>query len=437
MKGRRFLAVVGFNLLFFLVLLELTGLVDYYLKTGNLYYLSRPRAEPALEAPGFGRQADAFRLHPYFGFVTAPSVQAAAERAKRGIMVNNYGFISPYDYPYRHRSEGELVVGLFGGSVAAKLESFERDRGILAERLAAAVGRDPSDVTVLNFAQGGFKQPQQLLIYSYFRSLGQRLDVVVNIDGFNEVALSAGNVDAGVAVDMPSMAHLSSLQQVVGTVFPDHAETSYLEAMLAVREPYRQYSSMHRRTYSRDAWELTFAAGFFLDRKLTKWYRKRFRNRLFALQELGSSRNQDSWLYLNPFPSSGPSADGLAAVVELWANASSIMHSMQSRSGGVYYHFVQPNQYHPTKRAYGARERAVAFDSRSPYAEPIQRGYPRLRRELARLQSSGVPAGDLTELFDDLQAEAYVDNCCHYTDAGQEALAVAIAVAVSTALAAR
>ncbi len=427
MKPRRRLAVVGFNLLLFFALLELAGLVDHFTKTGRLYYASRPRAEPLPDVPEIGHQTDAHRLHPYFGFVVAPS------RLVGGTLTNNYGFYSRHDYPYQPRSPDELVVGLFGGSVAAKLELFERERGLLRERLADVFGRDRSDVTVLSFAQGAFKQPQQLLIYTYFRSLGQRFDVVINIDGFNEIAMAAGNVRTGAAVDMPSMSHLASLQHLAGTIFPDHAETGYLEAMLCVRESYGKYSSMHNRTWSRDAWELRFAAGFFLDRKMTKIYRTRYRTDLLAYQELRASRSDESWLYVNPLLSSGSeAADGLAAAVDLWAQASSMMHAMQSRAGGSYFHVVQPNQYHPTQRDYGARERSVAFDEQSPYADPIRQGYPRLRQEFVRLKASGVPAHDLSELFDDLEAEAYSDNCCHYTDAGQEALATAIADGVSS-----
>ncbi len=439
LRKRRLLAVVGFNLLVFFALLELTGLVDYFAKTGELYYISRSQAELMPELHRFDRHAEAFRLHPYFGFVVAPSALAAEDRAERGIAHNNHGFGSPHNYPYQPRSERQLVVGFFGGSVAAKLERFERGREIIGKRIAATFGRSSSEVTILSFAQGGFKQPQQLLIYDYFRALGQRLDVVVNIDGFNEIALSARNVRAGVAIDMPSMDHLSALRQLAGGVFLDQAESGYLEAMLSVRESYRKYSRTHVRTSSRDAWELSFASGFFVDRKMTKLHRNRFRSDLLAYQELNASRDEASWLYLNPRPASAadPSADGLTATVELWAQASSMMHSMQSRNGGAYLHFVQPNQYHPTQRLYGQRERAVAIDEQSPYAEPIRRGYPRLREEIVRLKATGVPVYDLSELFDDLEEEAYVDNCCHYTDAGQEALAKAIAEVVSSTLPAR
>jgi len=45
----------------------------------------------------------------------------------------------------------------------------------------------------LCFSHEGYKQPQQLLVLSYFLSIGQPFDMVMNIDGFNEVALGGIN----------------------------------------------------------------------------------------------------------------------------------------------------------------------------------------------------------------------------------------------------
>ena len=45
-------------------------------------------------------------------------------------------------------------------------------------------------VRVHSLALGGFKQPQMLAALAYLMALGQRFDVVVELDGFNDVALS-------------------------------------------------------------------------------------------------------------------------------------------------------------------------------------------------------------------------------------------------------
>ena len=48
-------------------------------------------------------------------------------------------------------------------------------------------------------AHGGWKQPQQLLALSWILALGGELDVLINVDGFNEVALDGvENAERGV-----------------------------------------------------------------------------------------------------------------------------------------------------------------------------------------------------------------------------------------------
>jgi hypothetical protein len=56
----------------------------------------------------------------------------------------------------------------------------------------------------------GWKQPQQPLALSYFLSLGAKYDVVMNLDGFNELALPfLNNLRAGVYPFFPRLWNLS------------------------------------------------------------------------------------------------------------------------------------------------------------------------------------------------------------------------------------
>ena len=73
----------------------------------------------------------------------------------------------------------------------------------------------------------GYKQPQQLLVLSYFLSIGQTFDLVVNIDGFNEVALSSLNHQRGLDISMPSAMHLDPLVNLVNqaTLTPEKLQS--------------------------------------------------------------------------------------------------------------------------------------------------------------------------------------------------------------------
>ena len=78
-------------------------------------------------------------------------------------------------------------VVITGSSVATDL--YLRSAAVLRTELrkSPAAGRPRSQILCL--ALGGMKQPQQLLALEYFLSLGASFDVVINLDGFNEIAL--------------------------------------------------------------------------------------------------------------------------------------------------------------------------------------------------------------------------------------------------------
>jgi hypothetical protein len=414
----RALRVVAVNLAFMLALAELVALAGYFYRTGELYYLAPPsgRSVP-LDLQGDVGQ---YRLHPYFGFVNRPSAPA--------LNTNNYGFVSGHDYPYERRRPEEYVVGLFGGSVAAALARFEAEHGVLAPLLAETLGRLPSgrprEVTVLNFAHAGYKQPQQLLVYDYFRALGLELDLVVNVDGFNEIALAGRNVDSGVAAEMPSFDHLGALADVAGRM----SGLDSLERMLAARVEWRKFARTFNRAWSGDGWELRLASGFLADFLVYKYHLRRYRaavGRAAVGEHEAAERDGESWLALAAPPGRG--ASELERAVAVWARASELLGRAQEDAGGAYLHAIQPNQYHATVRVFGAEERAVAFSDASPFAEHVRRGYPRLAAEIEPLSRRGVHVVSLLALFDGVPEPVYTDDCCHYNDAGQRLLAEAIA----------
>lgn len=410
----RRLRVVAFNLALTLLLAELAGLVGYYLRTGKLYYLAPPsgRSVTADVTGGVGK----YRLHPFFGFVQRPG--------RPGSGANNHGFESRHDYPYERRRAGEYVVGIFGGSVAVHLAQFESEHHVLARRLAAALAREPGDVTVLSFAQGGFKQPQQLLVHDYFRALGQELDLVINVDGFNEVALAGRNVRYGVAVDMPSFDHLGPLRDAIGQA----SDLDSIDRMLRLRSDWQKFARTFNRAWSGEGWELTFTSGFLADFLIYKFYWRRYQAGLREHVEKLGHAGGDTWLLLGQ---PRPDDDSMERAVALWARASEMLHQTQQAAGGRYLHVIQPNQYFATGRRFSDAERAVALAPESPYAEYVRAGYPRLVARVEPLRQRGVAVISLAELFDGVAEPVYQDDCCHYNETGQRLVVEAIAEAVA------
>ena len=187
-------------------------------------------------------------LHPYFGPISASGIPADLPDALRGARrqaqaTNKFGFVSPHDYPFVKTRDDQVVIGIFGGLVGVWFYQAG------ATRLIEALRRHPyfsnRELVPLCLSHEGYKQPQQLLVLSYFLSIGQTFDLVVNIDGFNEVALSSLNEQRGLDLSMPSVMHLEPLKNLVdrSTLTPDR-----LESLAAIGRYRRRLNALAERT---------------------------------------------------------------------------------------------------------------------------------------------------------------------------------------------
>lgn len=426
MKLRRAATIVGVNLLVFLVLAEVFSLGAYAWETGALYYTH----EPDRPTPDSSERLDKHRIHPYFGYIWKPNVATAPQW-------NNHGFVSRVDYPV---ATDRSVVAIFGGSLAANLAIFESEHGVLRSRLAASLGRSPDDFLILNFAQAGYKQPQQLLVATYFRTLGQRLDLALNVDGFNELTLGTTNALSGWQTPMPSLSHIGPLREVVG--FTGSTTEGFLR-MAKIRGSWDAFTYRYERAWSRTGWETTTASGFLFNWLLCKVhlmrYQRTFEEHVTALESEAESR---SWLYLErgpeiPQDDEAKQSEAMDRAVALWDRAARDFHRLQTAAGDDYLHVLQPNQYHATDRVFSPEEQAVAFSENSPFAPFVPPGYPRLEAALEALREDGVPAWSATRLFDDIAEPVYRDDCCHLNDLGHRLLAEKLADLAAEELSAR
>ena len=404
---RRRLALLGINVAVFVVLAELLALFLYYVDTGRLFYTYR-RPVPVLEETTQGAlTGDA--LHPYFGPIHRTGVRAET---------NNVGFGSPHRYPVARTSDRQLLVGIFGGSVARQF----CDRG--AARLGAALTRASAyasrDVVPLCLAHEGYKQPQQLLVLAYFLAVGQELDLAINIDGFNEVALGTYNNDRGRDISMPSPIHLDPLINLIdrATMTP-----AMIESLAQISRDKARLNDLAGRIAGNQVASLNFV--------LERYYARtanRYRAELARFAELPALPSNASLVQVTP-ALKARDTDGLYGdLAEQWASASLLMKDMLAARGAGYLHVLQPNQYH-TKRRFSDVEARVALNAATPFKPPVERGYPALLRRATRLKQQ-EPFVDATAIFDNEPAVVYDDDCCHYTQRGYELLADFIAASV-------
>jgi hypothetical protein len=211
----------------------MAGACFYYWNYGGLFYVETTRAGPVTNRDTSPEREFNTKtvLHPYLGFAFRPSLPISrvagpqrlcrllyglkGESSWTSLRANNHGFFSGFDYPYNKAGSRDFVIGIFSGSVA----QWFALQG--SERLVNELGENPAfrdrDIVVLDFSQGGFKQPQQVQTLSYFLAIGQEFDLVVNIDGFNEIALSHINHKSNIGTSMPSAQHLLPVLVLMGS----------------------------------------------------------------------------------------------------------------------------------------------------------------------------------------------------------------------------
>ncbi len=401
----------------FFCFLELASLGFYFTQHGELFY--RSDKELSLEVFGLNEtrmhMMVSERLHPFFGYVLMPGPDF-----RPGFTLNNYGFISPYSYPLQRDQDSDFIVGVFGGSVASNYAIFEIQQGILQRELQQRPELAGREVKIISLANGGYKQPQQLLILNYMLAAGQEFDLVINIDGFNEMALSAINHQVGLDTRMPSASHVAPLTSLANSSL----STDSLQALFDIQKSKEQILRI-QKSYQ----EAQLASSYpFLQLSLQASL-TRYQHALETFQELQQNpRDGEASSSYYYFPRSVSSNEhALEQIADHWVRSSQLMNHTLSQHDIPYLHVLQPNQYHATQRKYSAAERRQAFDDQSPYATAIQQGYPLLIEYVPRLEQAGIHVLNAVDLFDPAPEIMYIDNCCHYTPEGHLMLSERIA----------
>ena len=423
---KRGLLLLLVNLVVFCAAAELLALGVFYVDHGWLFYFD-PYREPlpmVQDAPDEGLTA--VGLHPYFGPTHRPGIPfdlPPALQATDGgpaLATNNFGFAARYDYPFIKRNDRQYVIGIFGGSVgqyfcrvgASRLEDDLRQRAPFKDR----------DLVTLCFSHEGYKQPQQLLVLSYFLSLGQAYDLVVNIDGFNEVALGRINDQYGWDVSMPSHEHLDPLINLVNQSTLTAAKLDVLYRLTHDKQRLNAVAQRANRT--------PFASAEFVLRHYYNFLRRRYQQELVDFDRLPSTTGSNSVVHVTPKVRPRSGAAVYEDIAANWQASSAAMRQLLAARNVPYVHVLQPNQYYST-RVFNEEEKKVALNEGSPFKAGAQGGYPLLEKEL---EPGAVNA---VHIFDQVRAPVYIDDCCHYTLAGNYALADVIARAVLASVAPR
>lgn len=392
------LKLVGINLLLLFALLELVSLGFYFIQTRSFFYpVSKDRITAnamqfEVSKPYRAAWTFDYQLHPYFGFITPPTY---------------------FGLPLKKTSKSQFFIGIFGGSVAQRFYDYEVEHHVLAKMLHPLPELQNKEIVILQFANQAHKQPQQLLTINYFLAVGQELDMVINIDGFNEVALSYLNNRAATEVSMPNEYIFSPLIALANKDF----SSGDIEVALEVLQLKHRVQNTHDRLG-----ECKLATCYMLRWAQAKYLLNQYRGKLETFSRLKTEAGKSSLIYLKRIEKPLDDPEALERIVDLWFNSSLAMNDLLAARKIPYFEFIQPNQYYPTNRQFSIDEKKIAFDEKSQYKEGTIKGYSKLLAKVSSLQSAGVKVFNAVSVFDQTSDIVYGDNCCHYNDAGNDVL---------------
>ncbi len=367
---------------------------------------------PALDLPrDLGNEV----VHPYLGFVLDPGLHSGNRRAAGGREALDFGFVLGEPDIFHPPSAERPVVAITGGSMAFRF-GLVAGGELRDEFLGGLPGFERA--VVVNLALPGYKQPQQLIALGYFLALGAHFDLVLNLDGFNEVALPPSeNLTHGVFPFFPRNWYFraqdldASLRLAVG-------ELAYLEAR-------------RRRTaagFAAAPYRYSLTSGLVwtvLDRDLRRSLSERERELRREREQVG-----ESFTVTGPRWEERDEEATYRELVAVWARASEQMHHLLAGHGGRYHHFLQPNQYLDGSKPMAKEERRTSVHPDHPYGRHAAKAYPLLVEHGRTLVDRGVRYTDLTTIFAEVEEPVYRDLCCHLNETGQRLLVRAIAAAI-------
>jgi hypothetical protein len=343
-------------------------------------------------------------LHPYLGFTGDAGLDT--------VVTGKYG--SDYD----HEAAGDtaaFVVAVTGGSVAMQFASRTNMKSMRAE-VEGWPEMKGRRVHFVSYSYAGYKQPQQLMGLLYFLSLGDQFDVLVNLDGYNDLMLARiENYPSGVNPFYPRSWNFQT-SSAIGT-----NEIRVAATIMNLREE-------RENTRRRFSWWLPRNSNFLLS--LWEGRDNRIMQKIMeGNTALRTVQSREKYSFQSHGPKFTAADDGayLMEMIRYWGRCSVMMHQVCEANRIRYHHFLQPNQYVPGSKTMGEEEsRTALMPAGEPARKLMTRYYPELAAEGERLRQLGLPFTDLTTVFRDITEPLYVDPCCHVNEKGNELMRAVI-----------
>lgn len=345
-------------------------------------------------------------LHPFLGFVYNPRFY------ENDPLMTDYGFRGEVDPLVASRDPNIAIIGLTGGSVSEKM--FRHSRNILHEKLSTLPQFQNRKLAIIMLGREVYNQPQQLIAVIYYLMQGGRLDILVNLDGFNEVRNGYMNHQQGVYTAYPQ-AYI--WKQMFATAQIPDSSLKLGKVMLWKQIRYVIANASRHVSYSISLSSFWRILDIYIQHCMVNAEKKL----------TVSTEKIEPYFIVGPKVQQNMSSDEVAEeIANMWERSSLQLNYLARANGFRYYHFLQPNQYLKDSKPLNLEEKSNAYNPEGEDARGVFIGYPKLMARVPSLRKHGVDIHDLTDIFRNSTETIYEDSCCHVNQRGNDMLAEAL-----------
>ena len=354
--------------------------------------------------------------HPYVGYVVD------GKRRFEGCETDDYACFerikTPIDGPMLKRNDKQFIVGVFGGSVAVGTFNGTNPgtyQKYIQEHVPAARGKE---VVLLGMAAGGYKQPQQLMQLNYMLASGAEFDLIINIDGFNEIAIPSSEYKRAKLHPSFPRAWEHRVSKAASPEFLElYSRSKIAKDRLRKLANWSSKSGINKSPTVNLLWKLRSIS-----------YNNEIAAVTSEVEQLESSNKPRDFRYAEV----GPAIEFTdwdefnKQSILLWMQSSYLMSAAAKAHNTPYFHFLQPNQYVDGSKALTAREEKEAILKNQGYGWRYKLAYPMIKEMHHWLSDQGVEYYDLTHIYQNERGTIYIDNCCHVNKRGSNLIIKAV-----------
>ena len=341
-------------------------------------------------------------LHPYLGYEIVGGIRQIEDESR---------WVKEHPDPQNKRYDILIV----GGSVAQIFGQYGEET--LKRVLKSDARFTNRSVRLIKYGRGGYKEPQLVIFVAYLLSLGYHFDCVLNLNGFNEVALGTDNAALGTHPIFPSIPHWGHL--AVG----GRTDREGLDQQIEARRLQLEVL---------ESTDFALRNGLFRSVVLGEWALGKQRRLGARLMQIDTEytdrlRSHNQQILHGPlFDAAGTKPQRTCTVS--WMESSRTIQDICSARGIDYLHALQPTLHDSGSKPLSAEE-IEKGKAPQTWMDGVHTGYPMLRFAGEQLRAQGVNFVDVSMVFQNHPETLYFDSC-HFGQEGNDILAEAIGAAL-------